>query len=80
MTVDFKHPLARKAKIWTGKSRDGTEQQYLLVVTTLELKANREAFRPKHVDRLTKAVEDFVAATPEIAGYMLVNRPKDWDA
>jgi len=80
MTSEFKHPLARRAKVWTAKTREGGDQNVLVVVTTLELDAKVEAFSKKHVERLTKAIEEFVASEPEIASYALVNRPKDWDA
>lgn len=80
MTKEFKHPLARKAKIWATKTREGADQRLLIAVTTLELDPKNEAFSQKHFDRLAKAAEEFVAETPDLAGYAIVNRPKDWDA
>jgi len=79
MSKEFKHPLARRAKVWAAKTREGAQQNLLIVVTTLELDPEREAFSQKHFDRLAKAAEEFVAATPDLQGYALVNRGKDWD-
>ncbi len=79
MSKDFEHPLARKAKVWKAKMRDGAESDLLIVITTLELDAKAEGHVAKHVERLTKEIEGYVEATPELAGYALVNRPKDWD-
>lgn len=80
MTKDFKHPLARRAKIWAAKTREGADQNLLIVVTTLELNPKQEAYSQKHVDRLAKAAQEFVAETPDLDGCVLVNRPKEWDA
>ncbi len=80
MSKDFEHPLARKAKVWKAKMRDGAERDLLIAVTTLELDPKADGYIAKHVERLTKEIEAYLAATPELAGYVLVNRPKDWDA
>jgi len=80
MSTDFEHPLARKAKIWKAKMRDGAELDLLIVVTTLELDPAAHGYVKKHVERLTNEIEAYVAATPNLAGYALVDRPKDWDA
>ena len=75
----FKHPLARKAKVWTSKSREGADQRLLIVVTTLDLNPSDKRYQEKQVERLKGAIEDYIAAAPELAGYALVNRPKEWD-
>ena len=80
MTKEFRRPLARKAKIWPARTREGMEQTLLIVVTTLELDAKHEAYSKRHVDRLAAAVEEFVANAPGVSGFALVNRPKDWEA
>lgn len=78
--TSFKHPLARKAKVWTAKTREGGEKRLLIVVTTLDLHPADKGYNDAHVGRLTQAIEDFVAAKADLDGYALVNRPKDWDA
>ena len=80
MTSEFKHPLARRAKVWTSKTRDGVARPLLVILTTLTLDEKDKDFRKKLVDKLDKAASDYVAQSPELAGYLLVNRPKEWGA
>jgi cob(I)alamin adenosyltransferase len=80
MTPEFKHPLARRAKVWSSKTRDGVAQPLLVIVTTLALDDKDEDYRKKLVDKLDKAASDYVAQSPELAGFVLVNRPKEWGA
>jgi hypothetical protein len=78
MIPEFKHPLARRAKVWISKTRDGVAQPLLVVVTTLALDHKADDYRKKLVDKLDKAAGEYVAQSPELAGYLLVNRPKEW--
>ena len=80
MAKEFEHPLARRAKVWVARDRDGAEKKFLVVVTTLALDASHKNFNAKHLHRLEAAIVEFLAQAPEIAGYVIVNRLKDWDA
>lgn len=80
METAFKHPLARRATTTSLRLRDGGEHTLLVVVTTLELDAAARRFSKKNFDRLHAAAQAFVAAAPELFGYVIVNRPKEWDA
>ena len=79
MTKEFKHPLARRAKVWAAKTRDGADQKLLIVVTTMELDPEKDAYSQKHFDRLAKAAQEFVAETPDVDGYIIASRAKDWE-
>jgi hypothetical protein len=80
MSKAFKHPLARKATTATLRRGGGAEESVLVVVTTLELDAAAKGFNRKHVDRLNEAAAEFVAEHKGVAGFVLINRPKEWDA
>ena len=80
MNKAFKHPLARKATIATAHPRKGGEQKMLLIVTTLELDPGGKGFNAKNVERLHNAAKAQVAEEPGLSGYLIVDRPKDWDA
>jgi hypothetical protein len=80
METAFKHPLARRATITSLRQRDGGEHPLLVIVTTLDLDPEAKRFSKKNFDRLHAAAHAFVAATPDIFGYSVVNRPKEWDA
>lgn len=79
MKKHFKHPLARSATTAKMRQRDGGEHELLIIVTTLELDADAKGFNPSHIDRLQKAAQAFLGEDEKIAGYAIVNRPKDWD-
>lgn len=78
--MSFSHPLAKKAKMWPLRSRDGSERRVLLVVTTLELDPENEKFKKKQVDRLCDAVSLYLEADGDVAEFILVNRTSDWGA
>ena len=80
MSKVFKHPLARKATVSKLHAREGGEKDLLIVVTTLELDAAAKGFSAKYVERLHEAAKAFVAETPDLAGYVFVNRAKEWKA
>ena len=77
MTSGFRHPLARRAQVWTAKTKHGDER-VLVIVTTLELDPESDRYRKRLVDRLTKAADDFVDQHKDVSGHMLVARPRDW--
>ena len=66
------------AQVWTAQSVDGVEQRLLVVVTTLELDPESARYRRRSVARLSRAAREFVAASTEASGFVLMNRPKDW--
>jgi hypothetical protein len=76
--MEFSHPLARGAKVWPLKNRDGAEQHLLVILTTLVLDPEIERYRPKTVDRLSRAAHEFIAESPDLAGFSLINRFRDW--
>jgi hypothetical protein len=80
MVKEFEHPLARRAKVWVARDRDGGERNLLVVVTTLALDAEHKGYNAKHLDRLNGAIVEFLAHAPDLSGYVIVNRLKDWDA
>ena len=74
----FEHPLARKARVWTGKGKDGKDQDLLVVLTTLGLDSKAAGFSDRNFKRLSRAAQEFVSANPRLDGYILINRAKDW--
>jgi hypothetical protein len=78
MTKSFTHPLARNATIARAYRRDGTQVDALLIVTTLELNPAAHGYKPDKVERLHEAARAYLADTPEITSYAVLNRPKDW--
>jgi hypothetical protein len=76
--MEFSNPLARGAKICPLKNRDGAEQHLLVILTTLVLDPKSERYRPKMVDRLSRAAEEFIGESPDLAGFALINRFRDW--
>jgi hypothetical protein len=79
MSKTFKHPLARKATTTKLRARDGAEQEILVIITTLELDIGAKGYSAGNVERLHEAARAFLAETAELGGYVLVNRPKEWD-
>ncbi len=78
--MSFTHPLAKKAKVWPCVVADGGEQRVLVIITSLPLDSNDEHYKQKLVDRLSEAARSYLAESGEAAGYMLMNRAKDWKA
>ena len=76
----FSHPLARGAKVWAARSSDGKEQPMLVVVTTIPLDPRSKRFKKSLVEKLSRAAQDYLAGSSEAAGFILVNRLRDWDA
>lgn len=76
--MEFSHPLARGAKVWPLKNRDGAEQYLLVILTTLVLDPKSERYSPKTVDRLSRAAQEFIAELPDLSGFSLINRFRDW--
>jgi hypothetical protein len=76
----FKHPLARKATTAKARRRGGGEETMLVILTTMELDAGAKGYSKKNVERLQDAAQEFLAETKGLAGYAILNRPKDWDS
>jgi hypothetical protein len=79
MQKNFKHPLARKATTAKLRLRDGGEGSLLLILTTMELDESAKRFSRKNYDRLNDSARNFLAETEGLAGYAILNRPKEWD-
>lgn len=78
--MKFSHPLARAAKAWAGPQHDKM-QRTLIIVTTLALDPKSKRYKKRMVERLALAAEEYLAANPtEATGFILINRPRDWDA
>jgi hypothetical protein len=78
MPASFNHPLARGACLRTAVSLDGAERPMLVVITTLELDQAQRDYKKTYVDRLSRAAEDHLSGFPNVAGFVLVNRLRDW--
>ena len=78
MAVDFKRPLARSACLRPVVSIDGPERLLLVVVTTLQLDPERQGYKKAFVDRLSHAARNYLAHQPNSAGFVLINRLRDW--
>jgi hypothetical protein len=76
----FQHPLARKAKVWTALTRDGTQQRILVVATTVVLDPKNKKYRRSLVDRLSNAAMAYLADSNEAASFVLIGgKPKEWE-
>ena len=78
MYKHFKHPLARAATVARLRGRDGTEQDCLIIVTTLEIIPEAKGYSAKNVARLNEAAKEFLDENEGIATYTVVKRPKEW--
>ena len=78
MPTKFKHPLARASCLRPAVSLDGAKRSILLVVTTLELDPAHEGYKKSFVERLSRAVEHHLSQFPDVAGFVLINRLRDW--
>ena len=76
--MKFSHPLARAAKVYGAATRDGKELRTLVIVTTLTLESQNKRYNPKLVERLSAAAQEFVEQSKDVAAYVFVNRPRDW--
>ena len=79
MSKAFKHPLARKATVAPCRRAKGAEESVLVIVTTLELDSAAKGFNRKQVERLNTAAAEFVAEQQSLSGFVVINRPKEWD-
>jgi hypothetical protein len=75
----FAHPLAKKAKVWPMKTRDGSDGHVLVVVTSLVLDPQSEKYKKKLFDRLSEEASAYVAGNAGISGFVLINRMKEWE-
>jgi hypothetical protein len=75
----FSHPLARKAKVWPMKTREGSDRNVLVIVTSLVLDPQSEKYKKKLVDRLSKEASAYVAGNAGITDFVLINRIKEWE-
>ena len=76
--MEFSHPLARGAKVWPARFRDGKVQRILVVVTTIELDPEKGRYKKETVEHLAAAAQEYLAGSAEADGYMLLNRLRDW--
>jgi len=77
--MDFTHPLARGAKVWTANFSAGETRRVLIVVTNAELDPQEKGYNPENVARLTTAAQDFLRETGAAEGFILANRMRDWE-
>ncbi len=78
--MDFKHPLARGAKVWEAKLRTGETKKILIIVTNAELDAGKKKYSVENVERLVIAAEEFLSDNHDVDGYALANRLRDWES
>jgi hypothetical protein len=76
----FAHPLARGARVWTARTGDDAEQRILVIVTTIGLDAQHKGYKKSLVEKLSRAARDYLAASKEADGFVLINRLRDWNA
>lgn len=77
--VNFNHPAARGAKIWTTKLKSGETKQILVVVTNAELNRDKKRYNGDVIEKLIVAIEEFISDSGDIDGYLLANRLRDWE-
>jgi hypothetical protein len=78
MPGSFKHPLARAACVRPAVSTDGAERPTLVIATTLELDQAHKGYKKSFVDKLSHAVKEHLSRFPDVAGFVLINRLRDW--
>jgi hypothetical protein len=76
--MTFSHPLARSARVFAAHSRDGAEQQILVIATTAELDPQSERYKQRLVEKLSDAARDYVAKSDRVTAFLLMNPMKDW--
>ncbi len=74
----FAHPLARAAKVWTARGADDSEQQILVIVTTIPLDADHKGYKKSLVEKLTRAAREYLAESKDAGSFVLINRLRDW--
>jgi hypothetical protein len=78
--MEFSHPLARGAKVWTAQLSNGETRRILVIVTNAVLDPVRKKFNSEHIERLTTAAEEYIQASGEADGFLFANRMRDWDS
>lgn len=79
MSVEFKHPLARDAKVWTTGGHEGQPSRILVIITTLELDSNHKSYKADKVGRLSEAAREWIKNHAlEASDFVLISRPRDW--
>ena len=77
--MDFKHELARDAKIWPTAGVKGKVRRVLVVITALELDKESKDFKTKKFSLLSTAAKEWVSEhQTEADDYMIISRPKVW--
>ena len=76
--MSFVHPLARAAKVWTGRRHDNVEQRILVVVTTVPLEPGHKSYKKSLVEKLARAASEHIAESKEADSFVLINRLRDW--
>ena len=76
--MNFSHPLARSASVFTATNNDGSEYRVLAIVTTLELDPSSHNYKKPFIEKLSKAATDYLAGSNEAVAFVLMNRPRDW--
>ncbi|WP_144259381.1 hypothetical protein [Methylocystis sp. ATCC 49242] len=77
--MDFTHPMARGAKVWTAKLGNGETKRILVIVTNAELNPDKKKYKPENISALEEAAKEFLAESGEAEGYLLANRLRDWE-
>ncbi len=80
MSGEFKHPLARAACLRHAVGVDGSERLLLVVVTTLQLDPEGRGYKKAFVDKLSHAAREYLSRLPNPAGFVLINRLRDWQS
>ena len=76
--MEFAHPLARAARVWTARGADDHEQRILVVVTTIPLEPGHKGYKKSLVEKLSRASQEYVVQSKEADAYVLINRLRDW--
>ena len=80
MSAEFKHPLARDAKVWTTGGSAGSTTRLLVIITTLELDSGHKSYKGDKVGRLSEAARDWIKNHAlEANDFVLISRPRDWN-
>jgi hypothetical protein len=76
--MNFSHPLARSASVFTATNNDGSEYRVLAIVTTLELDPRSHNYKKPFIEKLSKAATDYLADSNKAVAFVFMNRPRDW--
>jgi hypothetical protein len=76
--MNFSHPLARGAKVWTAQLANGETTRILVIVTNAVLDPARKKFNPEHIARLTTAAQEYLQDSGAADGFLFANRMRDW--